>query len=282
MNYESVSLGATTRKTLLYRTGVEYGDYCVNHVEGCSHGCTYPCYAMMMKKRTGVVSGYDEWTRPKIVTNALELLKKELPRHKNKIRSVYLCFATDPFMVGYDEIHTMSLQIIERLNRSDIYCTVLTKGVYPVQQINMSHRKNRYGITLVSLSETFRKTYEPQTAMLSERIGALDRLHKAGFPTWVSIEPYPTPNIISQDIRKLLAEVSFATEIVFGKLNYNAKVKAYPRWREFYNEQAAIVAEYCTKRGIRYHIKNGTISEPYPVEGRQEEDGKVEFNNLPR
>lgn len=31
-----------TRKTLLYKTGVEYGDYTLNHVLGCSHGCKFP------------------------------------------------------------------------------------------------------------------------------------------------------------------------------------------------------------------------------------------------
>jgi len=44
-----------TRKSLLYKTAVEYGDYTINHVEGCSHGCRYPCYAMMMAKRFGKV-----------------------------------------------------------------------------------------------------------------------------------------------------------------------------------------------------------------------------------
>lgn len=44
-----------TRKTLLYKTGVEYGDYTMNHVLGCSHGCLYPCYAYMMSKRFGKV-----------------------------------------------------------------------------------------------------------------------------------------------------------------------------------------------------------------------------------
>ena len=35
------------RKTLLYKTGVEYGDYTINHLQGCSHGCRYPCYAFL-------------------------------------------------------------------------------------------------------------------------------------------------------------------------------------------------------------------------------------------
>ncbi|MEE1061431.1 MAG: hypothetical protein UH080_06370 [Ruminococcus sp.] len=36
------------RKSMLYKTGVEYGDYIINHVLGCSHGCQYPCYAFLI------------------------------------------------------------------------------------------------------------------------------------------------------------------------------------------------------------------------------------------
>ena len=46
--------GYIKRKTMLYQTGVEYGDYTMNHVQGCSHGCKYPCYAFLMKKRFGI------------------------------------------------------------------------------------------------------------------------------------------------------------------------------------------------------------------------------------
>lgn len=42
--------GYIERKSMLYRTGVEYGDYTMNHVLGCSHGCKYPCYAFLQKK----------------------------------------------------------------------------------------------------------------------------------------------------------------------------------------------------------------------------------------
>ena len=42
--------GYIERKTMLYKTGVEYGDYTMNHIQGCSHGCNYPCYAFLLKK----------------------------------------------------------------------------------------------------------------------------------------------------------------------------------------------------------------------------------------
>jgi len=52
---------------------------------------------------------------------------------KGKIQSVHLCFTTDPFMCGYEEIKTMSLTAIEKLNASGIKCTVLTKGLLPIE-----------------------------------------------------------------------------------------------------------------------------------------------------
>ena len=59
------------RKSLLYKSGVEYADFCLNHVEGCSHGCRYPCYAFQMKKRCGVVKTYEEWCKPRVYPKEL-------------------------------------------------------------------------------------------------------------------------------------------------------------------------------------------------------------------
>ena len=47
--------GYIQRKTMLYETGVEYGDYTMNHVLGCAHGCKFPCYAFMMKKLKHII-----------------------------------------------------------------------------------------------------------------------------------------------------------------------------------------------------------------------------------
>ena len=106
--------GYIKRKSMLYVTGVEYGDYTMNHVQGCSHGCTYPCYAFMMKKRFGQVSSYEEWLEPYLVENTLDLLDKEIPRLKHKIKSVQLCFSTDPFMFNYPEIVNLSIHCVNK------------------------------------------------------------------------------------------------------------------------------------------------------------------------
>ena len=248
------------RKSLLYKSEVEYADFCLNHVEGCSHGCKYPCYAYMMKRRCGAVKTYEEWCKPKIVSNALELLDKEIPKYKHKIRYVHLCISTDPFMHEQEQVCDLSLRIIDKLNRNNIRCTVLTKGVFPSELGNGNgfSSANEYGITLVSLSETFRKEFEPNSAELKDRIGSLKYLHKRGFKTWVSMEPYPTPNIIEQDLMEILSAVSFVDKIVFGRLNYSVKSSEFKYSKEFYNSLAAAVINFCRRNKIGYHIKQGT------------------------
>ena len=247
------------RKTLLYKTGVEYGDYTINHVQGCAHGCKYPCYAMLMAKRFGKAKNYEEWCTPRIVENSLEILDKEIPKLKDKITSVHLCFTTDPFMYKHDEIGELSLKIIKKLNENDIKCTALTKGLLPEELKNLS-KSNEYGITLISLNEDFRLDMEPKSAPYFERIAALKKLHDAGCYTWVSIEPYPTPNIIEQNFDKILQAINFVDKIIFGRLNYNKKVSEYKQSKEFFNVLSQNVVDFCKKNKMQYHIKNGTIT----------------------
>lgn len=252
--------GYIQRKSMLYRTGVEYGDYTINFVQGCAHGCLFPCYAFSMKKRFGQIKSYDEWLQPHLVSNTLELLDKEIPKLKDKIKSVQLCFTTDPFMYGYEEIGKMSIACIRKLNSAGIKCTVLTKGILPSELVGMSE-ENEYGITLISLDEEYRKKMEPGAAPCADRLKALKSLHDQGCKTWVSVEPYPTPNLIEQDLGALLEAIKFADRIIFGRTNYSKTVNAYKDNKKFYNECAKQIIDFCEANSIAYHIKKKTITE---------------------
>lgn len=273
------------RKTLLYKSGVEYADFSLNHVEGCSHGCTFPCYAMMMKKRCGVIKDYQDWIKPKIVANALELLDKEIPRYKNRIKFVHMCFSTDPFMYEQPEVSDLSLKIIERLNKDNIRCVVLTKGIYPkaLSDVKKYGNRNDYGITLVSLNEGFKKKFEPYSAPYKERIKSLKYLHDKGLKTWVSMEPYPTLNLANQDLSEILSKISFVDKIIFGKLNYNVKSTQFgDNNKEFYQECASTVINFCENNSIEYHVKFGTQKKDNKKTGKIfiEEDPKELTRNL--
>lgn len=253
------------RKTLLYQTRVEYGDYTINHILGCAHGCRYPCYAMQMSVRYGRVADYSDWMQPRLVGNAMTLLEKELARINNDIGFVHLSFMTDPFMHDavnnrtFPWVKDLTLQIMKRLNRDGIKVTVLTKGLLPeaLQDMRLTG-ENEYGITLVSLDSSFHKTYEPFSAPPSKRLEALRACNRTGLKTWVSLEPYPTPNICKQSLEDLLEEFSFVDKMVFGKWNYNPDVNGHSGAIDFYRRCSETVTEFCQDHDITLHIKKGT------------------------
>lgn len=250
--------GYITRKSMLYKTGVEYGDYAMNHVQGCAHGCRYPCYAYLQKKRVGIVKNYDEWCRPVLVSNTMELLDKEIPRIKDRVHSVQLCFSTDPFMYGYPEVQKMSMAAIKKLNDNGIKCVILTKGILP-EELKAYSPENEYGITLISMNEEYRKQMEPGAAPYKERLEALRKMQEGGCRTWISMEPYPTPNMLRQSLHELLQNIAFVDKIIFGKTNYNKMASAWEGNREFYNACAEEVMSFCRKYQIQCHIKEKTI-----------------------
>ena len=215
---------------------------------------------MLMAKRFGKIKTYEDWLSPFLVENSLELLDKEIPKYREKIDFVHLSFMTDPFMVGYPEIEKMTLKIIKKLNQNNIKVTVLTKGIFPEDLINTQKYllNNEYGITLVSLNENFRRNFEPFTAKYKERINGLKKLHHAGLKTWVSIEPYLTPNLDEkQNLGELLDSIKFVDKIIFGKLNYNVTANKFED-KDFFENCVNQVIDFCNKNDIEYHIKFGT------------------------
>lgn len=257
-----------SRKSMLRPTDVEYGDYAMNHVLGCSHGCKFPCYAYLNAKRFGQVNSYEEWCRPKLVVNTVDILAKEIPKLKDKIKCVNLCFTTDPFMYNQPDIIRTSMVSICRLNDAGIKCSTLTKGVtpnvlsyFPIAEAEQRGLQNEYGITLVSTREEFREHFEPGTAPYKERIEAIRHLHNEGCKTWVSIEPYPTPYIFpySGFLWDVLDAVPFVDKIVFGRWNYNAKINKYKDADGYYKYCAGQVREFCREHNIECIIKKGIL-----------------------
>lgn len=137
---------------------------------------------------------------------------------------------------------------------------MLTKGILP-DELEKLPLDNEYGITIVSLNDSFINKYEPGAAPIRDRLAALKSLSEKGHTTWVSIEPYPTPNMISQDLNEILDAVAFADKIIFGRLHYNKIVSEFRDHKEFYNQCVNTVVNFCNAHEIAYHIKTGTITD---------------------
>lgn len=247
------------RKSMLYKSAVEFEDYSMNHVWGCSHGCSYPCYARLIKKASP-----ENWIKPKIVENTLELLDKEIPLLKDKIKQVHLCFSTDPFMYNQSEIIDLSLKVIEKLISNDINIKVLTKGILSYKIIdlemkNIGHKNNHYGISLVSIDENFRNKFEPGASNYKDRIRALSNLSCNGdcdLYTYVYIEPFNPELISMNEFRNMLNYVSFVNKIYFGSWQYNKKYSNSNKYKEYTD----YIIEFCSKNEIELKLKKELLT----------------------
>ena len=100
------------RKSMLYKTGVEYGDYTMNFVQGCSHGCKFPCYAYLQKKRFRLVKDYEDWCKPKLVSNTLDLLDKDNNKESIVMYLVCISFFKISLLFNIKSVHLPSDNLI--------------------------------------------------------------------------------------------------------------------------------------------------------------------------
>jgi len=116
-------------ETHAFIAGHNDGLYCVNHAQGCSHGCKYPCYAFKMAERFRKTR-YKEWINPTIYTSAPEIIKKELARFGGAINSVFMCFTTDPYPYNNLVMRNLTNELTRIFVNMEIDVITLTKGSY--------------------------------------------------------------------------------------------------------------------------------------------------------
>jgi len=217
--------------------------YACNIAMGCPNYCKY-CYVNRYQ-----IKG--DFLKP--VSRPFALVQEQFKIADFQPEGVFLSFMTDPFCRGNWEDSCM---LINYLIDNNVKIATLSKtGVYSE---NMPKVKS--GMTIVSTDEKFRKFYEPNAIPLQDRIDILRSVHDAGGETWVSIEPYPTPNIWKQDLLWLLKDLiwsktDFIDFIIFGKWNYDARANDKP----FYKKIVKQFTEFCNSAGIRYHVKTDTL-----------------------
>lgn len=278
-DYDLVDTNTNYHLNKIGKSNVDYmhGKYGISPVIGCSHGCVY-CYmkdiALKFKNHKDIngeqiFNTYTDWCKPIMVSNYWELVHKLIDHlHKtNNHDDVMLSFSTDPFQYKYPEVITRSLQTIELLNRNNITCRILTKGILPACLINYS-KSNKYGITLITMNDNFRKQLEPHASSIYNRIGALRYLHDNGCYTWVSIEPFlpiefynNDENLFFSALNEILYNINFVNEIIFGGLCvHNVSNSMYNNDinKRLYKEAADIIRRFCESTDKKFWIRKDT------------------------
>jgi len=206
---------------------------------GCKNMCSY-CYIPWIKKGR---MRFPKVSPPILINN--QLVSGIQPK------GVFLSFATDPFL----EINRQnSNEIIKILRERNVRVATLSKvGVADINYL----WGVKTGMTIISDSDEFRKIYEPNTLSIKKRIAILKEIHEGGGYTWISLEPYPTPEIWKQELEHFLDKISFVDFIIFGKWNYDRRTSC-SKARMFYISIAKKFQDCCKAYGIRHWIKDDT------------------------
>jgi DNA repair photolyase len=216
--------------------------YAVNLSYGfCHNNCSY-CY----NKRNPYVPKERRYPKKPPV----ELVKKQLEKGL-EVDGVFMSFGCDP-LSNYNWENTYNLKNL--LLWRGINVAILSK----MERIVSVETGIRCGATIVSLENEFARMYEPRAPHPKNRLEKLKIAHKRGVFVWVSMEPYPAPEIFKQDLDKLLEELSFVDFIIFGKWNYDKRANT-PEAKEFYKNAAAEFVDFCEEHKIRYHVKSDTL-----------------------
>jgi DNA repair photolyase len=203
---------------------------------GCTNMCSY-CFIRYIEK--------GKMRFPK--APPVDLVGTQLERGLNP-KGVFLCFNTDPFIENNKKA---SIDLINLLGENKIRMATLSKVDLA---INFDW-KIRAGMTIVSDNNNFSNVFEPNARPVVDRIRYLKGAHDMGVYTWVSVEPFPTPNIFKQDLTRLLNKLSFVDLFVFGKLNYDARAND----KEYYAKIVKEFENYCKNVGIRHFVKRDTL-----------------------
>jgi DNA repair photolyase len=155
----------------------------VNITSGCLHNCIY-CYT----------KGYSQYPgdgKVILFANTAEKLSEELARKRKKPQAVYFCPSCDPFQ-PISEILDQTYKTMAILLEAGIGVQFLTKASVPQDFIKLfaEHNNQVCGqIGLTCVDDTIRKTFEPKTASVSEKLATMKNLVEIGVTIGARADP---------------------------------------------------------------------------------------------
>lgn len=193
-------------------------DYVINPYVGCGHACSY-CYARFMKKFTGHREPWGEFVDVKI--NAPVLLRREIT--KKKRGTVWLSGVCDPYQ-PLEKKYKLTRRCLEILIENDWPVVIQTRSPLVLRDIDIlaKARNLEAGLSITTADENIRKIFEPKAPPLTERIRALEELHRAGIRTYAMIAPIlPGTEGLPE---KLAGIVDY---VLVDRMNYNYADRLY-------------------------------------------------------
>jgi DNA repair photolyase len=224
----------------------EYSELAANLYSGCDHGCIY-CYAPLATRKKREI-----FSKPSMRKEVLLKFRRDalILKERRESRPVLLSFTTDPYQ-HLDVDLRLTRTAIQILHSNNLKVSILTKGGIRSERdfdlLSEHPELSAYGATLVFCREDMRIKIEPNAAPTNQRIASLEKAHRLGIPTYVSLEPVWSP----EDSLKLIDMThGFVDLFKVGKLNYHNQQKNV-NWSQFREDAIDKLEHY----GKEYYIK---------------------------
>ena len=153
--------------------------YTLNPYTGCSLQCQY-CY---------ITSYIRDGFSPRLKSNYLKVIERELKRKRNKINCISISFSTDPYQ-PLEAKYKLTRKTLEMLSEYNIPTLIITKSPMVTRDIDILKNMNVVvSITITTINEYKSRNIEPYAPNPFDRIEAVKFLSKEGLPCVVRIDP---------------------------------------------------------------------------------------------
>ncbi|MBS3117273.1 radical SAM protein [Candidatus Woesearchaeota archaeon] len=190
-------------KSILVKSKLPESDYVINCYTGCGFGCSY-CYASFMGRFVEKkITDWGEYVYAKV--NAAELLKKELPKLKDKGKGVTILLSsvTDPFQAteAKYKLSEKCLTVLADYGFEGMV-SILTKSPTVLKVVPiLKHLKNaEVGITITATDDKISRYFEKFAPNATARIETLARLNEAGIKTYAFLGPL-LPHFVAEKVK---------------------------------------------------------------------------------
>jgi DNA repair photolyase len=233
-------------KSILSRSKVY--DYVVNPYVGCQHACSY-CYARFMKRFTGHSEPWGQFVDVKV--DGPDLLSREIRR--KRMGTVWVSGVCDPYQ-PLEAKYGLTRRCLAILVEAGWPVVIQTRSPLVLRDVDIlkKSRTIEVGLSITTSDDDIRRVFEPAAPPITERLRAVESLHRNGIRTYVMIAPI-LPG--AGDLPRLLAgKVDY---IIIDRMNYRHSDRIYQQhgWTdkntdEYFDLVGRKIAADCGELGI--------------------------------
>jgi DNA repair photolyase len=200
-------------------------DYSINPYNGCEHGCVY-CYARNSHEYWGYSAGRDFEEKILYKPNGHLLLREVFKSGRWNPQLIVLSGNTDCYQPAERKFE-LTRRLLEVFLDHNHPVGIITKNALILRDLDILQelrKRKLIAITLsiTTLNEDIRRSMEPRTSSVANRLHALEVLCAEGFPVNVNMAPI-IPGVNSDEIFDLAEAVgsrgAYSLSYIMARLN---------------------------------------------------------------